>query len=665
MARKVLEPININGMTLKNRIGYAPFLPMPVNPGGSVNSETIRWFEERARNGVGFMMTGNLEILPPHLQLQALAVKMEVGGGAIHDDSFIPGWAELNAVMHSYGVKMGAQVGAAGTIAGEGPSSAPYPNEASPRMSLFDLAAGTFVPCEVVSLERMEMLKNAVAAAAGRAKAAGFDCVSLHCGHGAATMLGAFMSPYYNRRTDRYGGSWENRMRYTVETIEAIRNVVGKGYPLFVRVSADELLGDEGVTLEKFVRYYLPILEEAGVDAIDVSQGSVTHTTEGVAIPLYYRRGCFIQNAEGVKKATRLPVIGVGRILDVGMAEQFIEQGKADIIYLGSQLVADFETVKKYLEGRQDEIRKCIGCKPISCAVPCSINYDTRIVGRIPLTPAEKPKKVVVIGGGVGGMEAARVAALRGHKVILMEKEASLGGMVAALAEARMTGEFKNIVTYLGTQMRKLNVDVRVSKEATIADVDEVKPDVIIVACGSSMVIPEVAKDKLGVIDHISACREMKAIGQKVVVWGLVAAELAISLAEEGREVTMIGRGGVETIARDYPGPRQYYALRKLTDLPLPRVAGMEPKRVANPRVFLNVDVKEVSPEGIRLTSGDGPETIIPFDTLIISLTRTSNDSLFEMFQGKAAEVYKIGDCAKVGEIKEAIFAANEVARRI
>ena len=151
-------------------------------------------------------------------------------------------------------------------------------------------------------------------------------------------------------------------------------------------------------------------------------------------------------------------------------------------------------------------------------------------------------------------MEAARVAALRGHKVTLMEKEPELGGIVAALAEAKLTGEFKNIVTYLSTQMVKQKVDVRVCKEATAADIDEMKPDVIIVACGSSMVIPDVVKGKLGVMDHLQACREWKAIGQKVVVWGLVAADLAVSLADEGKDVTMIGRGGPETDRSALPG---------------------------------------------------------------------------------------------------------------
>jgi 2,4-dienoyl-CoA reductase-like NADH-dependent reductase (Old Yellow Enzyme family)/thioredoxin reductase len=663
MTRRILEPIEIKGMKLKNRIGFAPLLTMPVQPDGSVYDETIRWFEERAKGGVGFIMTGSLEYMPPDARLKDAPVSPEQGA-SLYEDRFIDGWTRLIEVIHSYGVKIGTQFPSPGPMSGEGPSASPYPDAAHGQLGVFDLAAGTILPVEEMALYRMNYIKHSLAAGAGRAKRAGFDCVEFHCGHGGAGAHSSFLSPFYNRRTDQYGGNWENRMRFMIETIEEIRKIVGEDYPLFVRFSADELLGDRGITLEASVKYIVPALEKAGVDCIDVTQGSVTHSMQGVSIPLYYPRGCFIHHAAAVKKVTSLPVIGVGRILDLEMAERFIEEGKADIVYLGSQLSADFETPKKYFEGRKDEIRKCIGCKPIFCSGPCSINYDTQ-KGRSPLTAAEKPKKVLVVGGGVGGMEAARVAALRGHSVTLIEKEAELGGMVAALARTKLTGEFKNITDYLGTQMRKLKIDVRVCKEATTADIADMKPDAVIIACGSSMLIPEVVRGMPGVMDHIRACRQPKAIGQKVVIWGLVAAELAISLAEEGKDVTMMGRGGENTLARDYPGVRQFYALRKLTDLNLVRVSGTESERVNNPKVLFYVDVKEVTLEGIKIRTNDGEEKTIPYDTLIVSLQRTSNDALFDELQGKAAAVYKIGDCAKVGEIREAIWAANEVARSI
>jgi NADPH-dependent 2,4-dienoyl-CoA reductase/sulfur reductase-like enzyme len=385
---------------------------------------------------------------------------------------------------------------------------------------------------------------------------------------------------------------------------------------------------------------------------------------EGMAIPPYYQRGCFIHLAEAIKKATDLPVIGVGRIVDMGMAEQFIAQEKADVIYIGSQLGADAATPKKYFEGRSNETRKCIGCKPVLCATPCAINYDSE-VDRIPLTPAETPKTVLVIGGGVGGLEAARIAAIRGHKVTVMEKELELGGTVAALARTKMTAEFHNIITYLGVQMKKLNVDVRICKEATMADVEEMKPDVVILASGASMVIPDVVKDKPGVMDHIRACLEPEAVGQKVVIWGLVAVELAISLAEEGKEVTIFGSGDKITLGGAWvEGTRQLYIWRKLTDIPLARETS-EAQQIQNPQVIAGTKLEEITAQGAKISDKDGAEKILPYDTLIVSRLRKPNKSLFETLQGKVKEVYKIGDCDKVRTIKNAIWTANEVARKI
>jgi 2-enoate reductase len=338
---------------------------------------------------------------------------------------------------------------------------------------------------------------------------------------------------------------------------------------------------------------------------------------------------------------------------------------------MGRQLTADTETPKKYFEGRPEDIRKCIGCviQVVQeggmgiCGRPCAINYDIQD-NPIPLTPAKKKKKVLVIGGGVGGMEAARIATLRGHKVTLMEKEPELGGMVATLALTPMTAEFRNIVDYLGTQMRKLGVDVRICKEATVADIEELKPDVVILAAGSSMLIPEEAKGKPGVMNHIEAVKNWRAIGQKVVIWGLVAAELGISLAEQGKDVVMIGRGGQETLARDAPWVRRMYLFRRLTDINLVRESP-EAMRMYNPEVLYYVNVEDVTPVGIKIINKDGDRRVLPYDTLIISRERAANDSLFNELQGKAPEVYKIGDCSEVGDIKAAIWGANEIARKI
>jgi len=661
MDKKVFQPIEIKGMKLKNRIGLAPLLNMPAGDDGYINDLTIRWFEERAKGGTGLIMTGAVGASAPRVPAQQSILGLR--GIGLYDDKFIPGFAKLAEVIHSYGAKLGVQMGIIGSpMGGRGPSPAPYPDERHATDELFYIMAGVRTPITEVSIEEIEQSQRDVAAAAARAKAAGVDCVLLHCSHGGATGGCSFISPYYNKRTDKYGGSWEGRLRFPVETIQKMREAVGEDYPIHVRICADQLLGERGITLKDTTRIIVPALEKAGVDCIDVSQGDMIRAGEGITIPLYYPRGCFIHLAAAVKQVTKLPVIGVGRIVDLDMAERFLQEGKADIIYMGRQLTADPETPKKYFEGRPEDIRTCIGCLG-GCGRPCPINYDIQDEP-IPLTPAKKPKKVLVIGGGVGGMEAARIAALRGHKVTLMEKDSELGGMVAALALTPLTAEFRNIVDYLATQLRKLKVEVRVCKEVTAGDVEELKPDVVIVATGSSLILPEVTRGKPRVMTHIEALKRKREIGQKVVIWGLVAAELAISLAEEGKDVVFMGRGGEDTLARDYPTVRKWYVLRKLTDINVPRETP-QAARVSNPEVLYYVEVEDITTEGIRIKDKDGAKRVLPYDTLIISRERATNDSLFDELQGKAAEVYKIGDCSQVGEIKDAVWSANEVARKI
>ncbi|MBW2060518.1 MAG: FAD-dependent oxidoreductase [Deltaproteobacteria bacterium] len=649
--RKIFEPIEINGMKLKNRIGFAPLLNMPRAEDRSPNDLTARWFEERAKGGTGLIMTGTFNPIHPLMP-----------GGPER-------FAKLADAVHAHGAKLGVQIGAGGPMGGTGPSPMPYPDEHHPKDSIFEILTGSISPMPGITsvtefpVEQIEQYKNAFASAALALKKAGVDCVELHCAHGGATLYCSFISPFYNRREDEYGGTWEKRLRFPTETIKKMREVVGKDYPLFVRISADELLGQAGITLEDATSIIVPAMEEAGVDCLDVSQGSILHTPQGITIPMYYPRGCYIHHAEAVKKVTKLPVIGVGRIVDLDMAEKFLQAGKADIIYMGRQLTSDPETPKKYYQGRTDDIRKCIGCLE-GCGTPCPINYDIA-PGSIPLTPASSPKKVLIIGGGIAGMEAARVSASRGHKVTLIEKSAKLGGTVAALALDPLTAEFGNIVEYLGAQMRKLNLDVRLCKEADRADIEELNPDVIFLATGASLRIPELALEKTGVMDHIEALRHRNKIGQRVVVWGLMyGAELAVSLAEEDREVVLMGEAGENSLASHASSNRIWWVLKKLTDINAVRERP-ESVRVSNPEVLFHVKVKEISGGGISITNKDGKKSILHYDTLIISRGRKKNDSLFEELKGRVPEIYKIGDCSAAGNILRAVWSANETARRI
>jgi 2,4-dienoyl-CoA reductase-like NADH-dependent reductase (Old Yellow Enzyme family)/putative sterol carrier protein/thioredoxin reductase len=661
MGKKIFEPIEINGMTLKNRLGFPPFLNMPAEEDCSINEQTIRWFEDRAKGGAGLVMTGAVEAgPPPDLEMLKMMGLTRVG---LYDDKFIEGFARMAEAVHAHGAKFGVQLeGLGGVMSGRGPSLPPYPGPENQTSDMLKIHYDFEMPVVEITIEQIEEVKQCFADAAARAKQAGCDCVELHCAHGGATLNCSFISPYYNRRTDQYGGSWENRLRLSTEIIQKMRNAVGPDFPILVRIDSDQLLGDKGITIKDTIEHVVPAMEKAGVDCLDVSQGDILRSGEGILIPMYYPRGCFMDYTAQIKQAAKLPVIGVGRIVDLDMAEQLLQEEKADMIFLGRQLTSDPDTPNKYLEGRADEIRKCIGCN-VACG-PCPINYEIH-QEHIPLTPAESSKKILIIGGGIGGMEAARICAMRGHDVTLMEKNTRLGGTVGFLALDPVNAEFGNFTEYLGIQMEKLNVDVKLGKEATEADIEDLNPDAVILATGASLKIPEVAMGKPGVIDHIEALETRAEIGQRVVVWGLMyGAELAISLAMEGKEVTLIGEAGEKTMASHASSARKDWVWRKLSDINYARETP-EAQKVDNPVVKLNVKVKGITTEEIEIEDKDGNKSVLPYDTLVISRGRTKNDSLFEKIEGKAAEVYKIGDCAAAGDIQKAVWSANEVARKI
>jgi putative sterol carrier protein/thioredoxin reductase len=246
-----------------------------------------------------------------------------------------------------------------------------------------------------------------------------------------------------------------------------------------------------------------------------------------------------------------------------------------------------------------------------------------------------------------------------------MEKSSRLGGTVAALSHDPLTSEFENFVDYLRIQMEKLKIDVKLNAEVDAAVLDDLKPDAIIMATGATLIIPDKAQGQAGVIDHIEALNRRQEIGRQVVVWGLMyGAELALSLAEEGKDVVLLGEAAENTLNAHASDTRKYWVLRKLTDINVLR-EGSAAARVSNPKVLFNTKVKEITAEGLEIENQQGQKSVLPYDTLIISRGRRKNDALYEQLEGKAAEIYKIGDCAAAGNIQKAIWSANEVARKV
>jgi 2,4-dienoyl-CoA reductase-like NADH-dependent reductase (Old Yellow Enzyme family)/thioredoxin reductase len=661
MGRKILEPIQIKNMEIKNRIGFPPFLGNPNGPKCEVTDDTIEWFVLRAMGGAGFALSGAINPLPDVFEEMMISPPpMFPLPLTFHDDSYIPGYKKLTDAVHQHGMKIGAQIGAGGATKGSSPS--PFA-----RLNFFEAILGADLPAEAYTLEELEEIKQLCVATAVRCKTAGFDFVELHTAHGYVSLWGGFMSPFTNTRTDKYGGSWEDRLRFPAETIQAMRQALGEDYPILIRVSADELFGPEGVTLEDTIRYTVPIIEEAGVDCFDVTMGAQLHNPNNIP-SLYVPRGHYMYLPAAVKKAAKVPVIGVGRILEMEMAEKYLEAGYADLIFIGRQLVADPETPKKYFEGRSGDIRKCIGDLPLfgNCDRCCTVNPTPPVMGNTDdVVPAEAPKKVLVVGGGVAGMEAARIAALRGHSVTLLEKEAKLGGTVELLSRNPLNSEFGNLVEFLAGQMARLDVDVRVCKKAGTDDIRAMNPDVVIIAAGAAMSLPEEAKGKFNVITHTEALAQPDKVGKKVVVQGLgYGCELAIALAEKGNDVTLFGKG--KEIASNVSVLRRFFILKRLTDLNVCRGDGdipmTDPK---NPRVLMGRKLKAIDASEVVVEDEEGSSEPLHYDTFIVSMGRRSNDELYKELKETGKEVYAIGDAGKIGEILDAMIAANEVARKI
>ncbi len=526
------------------------------------------------------------------------------------------------------------------------------------------------------------------------AKEAGFDTVVLHGAHG--FLIGAFASPYTNQRSDKYG---KDRYLFARELIEAVKQVCGSDYPIMMRISAEEFLGDKGLTLEEVCENYVPALEDAGIDHIDVSAG-VFETGERIIQPLYSKRAVILYLAEAVKKVVkRATVSGVGRINDPLLVQSILENDRVDAICLGRQSLADPDFPRKMQENRPEDIRKCIYCD-LGCtyrhvtqySVDCSINprlfHETEFDWALPdnrLPKVFKPKKVMVIGGGIAGMEAARVAKLRGHEVTLFEKSSKLGGTVAAAASIPnlFTRELNNISQWEQGQIKKLGVRVELGEEVSPGLIEQSHPEAVIVAVGSSEVIPNIPGiDGPNVMTLLEYLETPKNAGKKVVILGgQEGAEIAVGLARQKKTVTILEE--TEKIANTpyfIHSGRRSELHRFMVEEGIAVFTGANVKAITKDVVlFEAIDPVVVDGKPSWMTAGlyavekmkvaDDAEVSVErkvaADTVIIALGRNSDRNLAEALDGKVPEIYEVGDTVEVTDIRHSIRSAAIIGRRV
>jgi 2,4-dienoyl-CoA reductase-like NADH-dependent reductase (Old Yellow Enzyme family)/thioredoxin reductase len=643
----LFSPIKIGTMELKNRIVMPAMGTNYAEPDGTMSEREIAWHVARAKGGCALNITEIANIDP--------LGKGIPGCPAIWHDKFIPGFAALVKAVHAHGGKLAVQLHHAGRGAlpfvtgGQpvGPSAISYP----PSPGWFTVPE---VPRELTEDEIWDLIDK-FGEGARRAREAGADAVELHGGHGYG--IAQFMSPESNKRTDSFGGSLEGRMKFPLEIIKSVRSKVGADFPILFKISGDEMIAG-GRTLEETV-VVASILEEAGVDAICVSRGSYSslyRILPATGLP----PATWLADVERVKMAVGIPVIAVGKIGDPLIAEHILRQGKADLVAMGRALIADPDLPNKAAQGRFDDIRYCIYCNTcidklnsLPGYVRCAINAEAGRESEMPIIPTERPKKVLVAGGGPAGLEAARVAALRGHKVTLYEKDDRLGGQFRIASLPPMKQELTMTIKYLSTQVRKAGVRVEMGKKVTPSLVRQLKPDVVIVATGGVPLIPEdiPGANLERVVTAIDVLTERVRTGQRVAILGggMVGCETAEFLSQRGKDVTIVEM--LADIALDIGMYNRPYLMERLAQWGVKAITGAQ--------------VKEITDDGVVVEKEGRRETISGFDTVILAMGVKPVNKLADQLKGKVAEVYVIGDAAEPRRVVDAISEGAEIARKI
>ena len=643
---RLLESGKIGKLLIRNRIVMAAMaVGALAEPDGRMSERLIDYYTERAKGGTGLIVTGPFFFREVEQSPSVIATLM-----ADHDIHK----ARLNQLaesVHDYGAKIAVQLAPGRgrnatpnvlrTVGAVGPS--PNPPFFNPRMT-----------ARALTIEEVERLVQAFGSRAQFVRDAGIDGVEIN-GHG-GYLFDEFTSPLWNRRTDKYGGSLEGRLRFSVEAIEAIKKGAGADFPVLIKFALTHYIPggrdiEEGLEIAR--RW-----EEAGVDALVIDAGCY-EVRYWPNPPTTQPMGCMVDLAAMVKKVVKIPVIAVGKLGAPELAEGVLQDGKADFIALGRPLLADPEWANKVKERRLEDIRPCIGChegchkrlherKFLTCTVNPACGREKEFM----INPAEKKKCVLVIGGGPGGMEAARIAALRGHRVALWEKGNTLGGNLIPAAVPNFKREYGTLINYLSTQIKKVGVDINLGKEATPELIEEINPEAVFIATGSIPifpVLPRVEREK--VVTAVDLLLGKREAGQSVVVigGGLVGCETALYLTHKGKKVILLEI--LDSLMCDVYSINRMHLEKLLAD--------------SQVEILTKTELLEITDKGIVIADKDGRRSTLEADTVVFATGFEPNDTLFKALKGKVPELYSIGDCVVPRKATDAISEGFRIGRLI
>ena len=655
----LFQPLRIGSMEVKNRIVMPAMEPgFGIEEDGCVTPQLTEFLIERARSRPGMIISGATPVHPSGTS-DPNTIRMV----HVWKDEVLPGLEQMVRAVHNYDVKFGAQLNHGGL------THLPQPSVCASEVPEMNKAG--FVT-RAASKDEIKEYVRAFGAAAERCVSVGFDFVEIHGAH--AYLINTFLTPRYNRRTDEYGGSFENRVRFLLEVVREVRERVGDGIPVGVRLNGDDFIGEGGWNLADLCRL-APILEKReGVNYLNISVGGSSYGTLHVNIaPMYEDQGAFVHFSEEVKKHVSIPVVTVGRIKNPIMADKIIMEGKADLVAMARAQIADPEMVEKARKGELADIRLCLAeclgciegilrCGEASCAINPRVGREY-LIRDVEGEKRATAKKVLVAGAGCAGLEAARRAAFAGHKVILCESKGWIGGQLRLAAMMPKRQEMGDIIPWYERQLNKLGVEIRLNTPVDEDLLNQISPDVLVIAAGS---LPEVP---LGFIEGLNNIKDIELI---------MVDELLEEEKLTGDNVLVVGGDQIGLQVADYLSERvkRVYVVEK--------GAHFAEKMAANDRVYLvgriiNKGVKrykrvlriEILPtDEVWMVNGSERERLPEIDTIVLASDRRPNIFLAEVAERKGIETHIIGDAKGVtgtdqATVSAAIAMGYDVGRQI